>query len=145
MYFLLPSRSFDTICSIPLTASLSTSTVNYKATPWTCTSHLYNIHFSRVKSAVFFLFFGPLNEVPPHSRFCFSFGGGSILLVTESSHVSTSLDFQELLTDSRWNLTRVLGIKIIQCVRWVLSIWNGVCDSVVILILVDSHWGLVGG
>jgi len=88
---------------------------------------------------------GPFNEFSPHSRIFFSFGGGSIFLVTESSHVSTSLDFQELLTDSRRNLTRVLGIKIIQCARWVLSIWNGVCDSVVILILVDSHWGLVGG
>jgi hypothetical protein len=26
----------------------------------------------------------------------------------------------------------------------VLGIWDGVCDSVVILILVDFHWGFVG-
>lgn len=25
-----------------------------------------------------------------------------------------------------------------------LGIWDGVCDSVVILILVDFHWGFVG-
>jgi hypothetical protein len=31
---------------------------------------------------------------------------------------------------------RVLGVP----TRWVLDIWVGVCDSVVILVLVHSHW-----